>query len=70
MGCKSNCVENAAIEGLFSTLKAGYFHLVAPSSLDAFEAGVHGCIRYYSHEGIKLRLNGLSPMGYRLRNAT
>lgn len=68
MSRKGNCFDNAAIESFFGTLKAEYFHLAAPSSLDALEAGVHDYIRYYNHERIKLGLQGLSPVGYRLRN--
>ena len=68
MSRKGNCFDNAAIESFFGTLKAEYFHLAAPNSLDALEAGVHDYVNYYNHERIKLRLNGLSPVGYRLRN--
>lgn len=34
----------------------------------ALEAGVHDYIRYYNHERIKLGLQGLSPVKYRLKN--
>lgn len=61
--------DNAAIESFFGTLKTEYFHLGTPNSLDALEAGVDDYVRYYNRERIKLRLNGLSPVGYRLRNA-
>ncbi len=37
-------------------------------SLEALEAGVHDYIHYYNHERIKLGLQGLSPVEYRLRN--
>ena len=66
---KGNCFDNAAIESFFGTLKAEYFRLAAPNSIDALEAGVHDYFNYYNHERIKLRLNGLSPLGYRLSNA-
>ena len=65
---KGNCFDNAAIESFFGTLKAEYFRLAAPNSIDALEAGVHDYFNYYNHERIKLRLNGLSPVQYRLRN--
>ena len=68
MSRKGNCFDNAAIESFFGTLKAEYFHLAAPNSLEALEAGVHDYVNYYNHKRIKLRLNGLSPVGYRLRN--
>lgn len=37
-------------------------------NLDALEAGVDDYARYYNHERIKLKLKGLIPVGYRLRN--
>ena len=68
MSRKGNCFDNAAIESFFGTLKAEYFHLERPDSIDTLEAGVHDYVHYYNHKRIKLRLNGLSPVRYRLRN--
>ena len=68
MSRKGNCFDNAAIESFFGTLKAEYFHLERPDSIDTLEAGVHDYIHYYNHERIKLRLNGLSRLEYRLKN--
>ena len=68
MSRKGNCFDNAVIESFFGTLKAEYFRLAVPNSIDALEAGVHDYVHYYNHERIKLRLNGLSPVEYRLRN--
>ena len=66
MSRKGNCFDNAAIESFFGTLKAEYFHLERPDSIDTLEAGVHDYVHYHSHERIKLRLQGLSPVEYRL----
>lgn len=68
MSRKGNCFDNAAIESFFGTLKAEYFHLAAPNSIDALEAGVHDHVHYYNHERIKLGLQGLSPVEYWLRS--
>lgn len=68
MSRKGNCFDNAVIESFFGTLKAEYFHLETLDSLESLEAGVHDYIRYYNQERIKLRLQGLSPVEYRLRN--
>ncbi|MFC6841670.1 hypothetical protein ACFQGW_19710 [Xanthomonas theicola] len=38
------------------------------NSLDALEAGVHGDVHYDNPERIKLGLQGLSPVAYRLRS--
>uniref|UniRef100_UPI00403F9B12 IS3 family transposase n=1 Tax=Acidovorax sp. DW039 TaxID=3095606 RepID=UPI00403F9B12 len=42
--------------------------LLFPTVLETLEAGVQDYVLYYNHERIKLRLNGLSPVGYWLRN--
>ena len=68
MSRKGNCFDNAVIESFFGTLKAEYFHIATPNSVDELEAGVHDYVHYYNHERIKLRLKGLSPVAYRLRN--
>lgn len=39
MSRKGNCFDNAAIESFFGTLKAEYFRLAAPTSIDALEEG-------------------------------
>jgi transposase InsO family protein len=68
MSRRGNCFDNAAIESFFGTLKTEYFRLERPDSIDALEAGVHDYVHYYNHERIRLGLQGLSPVGYRLRN--
>lgn len=62
MSRKGNGFDNAVIESFFGTLKAEYFHLAMPSSVEVLEAGVDDYIRYYNHERIKLGLQGLSPV--------
>ncbi len=69
MSRKGNCLDNAAIESFFGTLKAEFFHLTKFDCLAQLETGVHDYIDYYNHERIKLGLQGLSPVAYRLRNA-
>jgi transposase InsO family protein len=61
MSRKGCCFDNAVIESFFGTLKAEYFHLAAPNSVDELEAGVHDYVLYYNHERIELKLK-LSPV--------
>lgn len=68
MSRKGNCFDNAAIESFFGTLKTEYYHLASLDGIETLEAGVRDYIRYYNHERIKLGLQGLSPVEYRLRN--
>jgi putative transposase len=41
---------------------------MASRSIDKLQAGVHDHVHCYNHERIKLRLQGLSPVEYRLRS--
>lgn len=63
MSRKGNCLDNAAMESFFGTLKAEFFHLNRFESIDQLQAGIRQYIRYYNHDRIKLK--GLSPVQYR-----
>ncbi|MDQ0144123.1 transposase InsO family protein [Cupriavidus necator] len=65
MSRKGNCLDNAAMESFFGTLKAEFFHIGRFHSIAELEAGLHRYIHYYNHERIKLKLKGLSPARYR-----
>ena len=69
MSRKGNCLDNAAIKSFFGTLKAEYFRLEKFDGIEQLEAGIHQYIRYYNHERIKGKLQGLSPVEYRLMMA-
>ena len=56
------------MESFFCTLKAEFSHLARLGSVAQLEAGVHDYIRYYNRKRIKLGLQRLSPVAYRLRN--
>ncbi len=68
MSRKGDCFDNAAIESFFGTLKAEFFRLAQFDSVGQLESGVHDYVHYYNHERIKLGLQGLSPVKYRLKN--
>jgi putative transposase len=65
MSRKGNCHDNAPMESFFAVLKSEYFYLNKFTSVEQLKAGLAEYIRYYNHERIKPRLNGLSPAGYR-----
>ena len=65
MSRKANCLDNAAMESFFGTLKSEFFHLNRFDSIDQLQAGIRQYIHYYNHERIKTKLNGLSPVQYR-----
>ena len=69
MSRKGNCLDNAAMESFFGTLKSEFFHLKRFESVEELKAGLDEYIHYYNHDRIKLKLNGLSPVTYRTQAA-
>lgn len=67
MSRKATCLDNAAMESFFGTLKSEYFYLNQFDNVDELARGVEEYIHYYNHERIKLKLNSLSPVQYRTR---
>lgn len=65
MSRKGNCLDNAAMESFFGTLKSEFFYLKRFESVDELKAGLDEYIHYYNHDRIKLNLNGMSPVKYR-----
>jgi transposase InsO family protein len=65
MSRKGSCLDNAAMESFFGTLKAEFFVLNRFDSIEQLRAGIGRYIHYYNHERIKLKLKGLSPVQYR-----
>ncbi|WVL55504.2 IS3 family transposase [Xanthomonas nasturtii] len=65
MSRRGNCLDNAAMESFFGTLKSEFFYLNSFDSIERLEAGLVEYIRYYNEDRIKLKLNGLSPVKYR-----
>ena len=65
MSRKGNCLDNAAMESFFGTLKAEFFHLQKFKSIDELRKGLQGYIQYYNRDRITLKLKGLSPVEYR-----
>ena len=67
MSRRGNCLDNAAMESFFGTLKSEFFHLNKFSSVAQLQEGLHDYIHYYNHQRIKLKLKGLSPVQYRIQ---
>jgi len=65
MSRRGNCLDNAAMESFFATLKSEFFRLNRFTSVEQLQAGLRRYIHYYNHERIKLKLKGLSPVQYR-----
>ena len=65
MSRKGNCLDNAAMESFFGTLKSEFFYLNEFDSVEQLQLGIRQYIHYYNHERIRLKLKGLSPVQYR-----
>lgn len=66
MSRRGNCLDNAAMESFFGTLKTEFYYANEFRDLDELETGLKEYIRYYNHDRIKLKLKGLSPVDYRV----
>lgn len=65
MSRKGNCLDNAAMESFFATLKSEFFHPNRFDSIDSLRDGVADYIHYYNNDRIRMKLKGLSPVQYR-----
>lgn len=65
MSRKGNCLDNAAMESFFGTLKSECYKLQRFTSVEQLQAAVADYIHYYNHDRIKRKLKGLSPVQYR-----
>ncbi|WP_244285522.1 IS3 family transposase, partial [Caballeronia concitans] len=67
MSRKGNCLDNATMESFFGTLKSEFFYMNRFRNVDELQTGIKDYIHYYNHDRIKLRLQGLSPVQYRMK---
>lgn len=65
MSRKGNCLDNAAMESFFGTLKSECYKGHRFTCLGHLRDTLDHYIHYYNHERIKLKLKGLSPVQYR-----
>jgi putative transposase len=68
MSRKGNCLDNAAMESFFGTLKSEFFYLNKFKNPEDLQDGLKEYIHYYNHDRIKLKLKGLSPVQYRTQS--
>lgn len=69
MSRKANCLDNAAMESFFGTLKCELFYINKFESVETLKGAIHDYIHYYNVDRIKLGLGGLSPVEYRMQAA-
>ena len=66
MSRKGNCLDNACAENFFGLLKTELLYLQEFASVEHFIYELHSYIEWYNTKRIKLKLNGMSPVEYRL----
>lgn len=69
MSRRGNCLDNAPMENFFGLLKQEIFYGVTFNSIDALAKEIRRYIYWYNNYRIKEKLNGLSPIEYRLKAA-
>ena len=67
MSRKATCLDNAVAENFFALLKTELFYLEKFDSVNQLEKAIVEYIDYYNNRRIKLKLNGLSPVQYRIQ---
>lgn len=67
MSRKGNCLDNAVIENFFGLLKSELLYLRDFRSFEEFQAELELYLEYYNGKRIKAKLNGLSPVQYRIQ---
>ena len=68
MSRKGNCLDNACAKNFFSLLKTEFLYLQEFDSALHFITELKAYIEWYNTKRIKLKLDGFSPVEYRLAN--
>ncbi|TDG35169.1 IS3 family transposase [Pedobacter changchengzhani] len=67
MSRKGNCYDNAVMENFFGTIKSEMFYMKKYTSVEELEKEIKEYIDYYNNDRIRLNLNGMSPVKYRIK---
>ena len=67
MSRKATCLDNAVAENFFGLLKTELFYLEKLDSIEQLEKAIVDYVDYYNNRRIKLKLNGLSPVQYKIQ---
>lgn len=63
------CLDNAPIEGFWGTLKCEMYYLSTFHSFEELKKAIELYIHFYNHSRYQKRLNGLSPLEFRVQAA-
>jgi len=68
MSRKGNCFDNAVMENFFGHLKSELLYLKKFDSMEHFILELKEYIDYWNNKRVKVKLNGLSPVQYRIQS--
>ena len=68
MSRKGNCFDNAVMENFFGHLKSELFYLKKFESMEHFISELREYIDNWNNRRVKVKLNGLSPVQYRIQS--
>lgn len=69
MSRKGNCLDNSPMENFFGILKQEMYYGIEFKNYDQLRSEIASYIKWYNEERIKTKLNGMSPVEYRLHSA-
>ncbi|HLS70826.1 MAG TPA: IS3 family transposase [Chitinophagaceae bacterium] len=69
MSRKGNCLDNSPMENFFGILKQEMYYGVDFNNYDELISEIDKYIKWYNEDRIKTKLNGMSPVMYRLHSA-
>ena len=69
MSRKGNCLDNSPMENFFGILKQEMFYGEEFKNYDHLISEIEKYIKWYNEDRIKTKLNGMSPVMYRLHSA-
>ena len=69
MSRKGNCLDNSPMENFFGVLKQEMYYGVEFKNYKQLRKEIESYIKRYNEDRIKTKLNGMSPVDYRLHSA-
>lgn len=69
MSRRGNCLDNSPMENFFGILKQEMYYGMRFTSVKELSEEIEQYIEWYNNDRIKAKLNGLSPVEYRLQAA-
>lgn len=64
---RGNCLDNSPMENFFGLLKQEIYYGTKYNSIEALSDEIKRYINWYNKDRIKIKLNGLSPIEYRIK---